>query len=123
MVLPSVPQSWQPVRDSWKGLHFNQRFPKKRYQIGEFTAVVLGDIETDSNRKYTYIMAVVKEGAKNPALYVTLESNNLTVIGENMNENLGTDTKWRNQNIFIASAMNVVIEILGLKDEMPVPLS
>lgn len=102
---------------------FQSAIPKKRYQIGEFTAVVLGDIESESNKKYIYIMAIVKEGAKNPALYVTLENNNLYVIGEDINENLGADSKWRDQKLFTASAMNIVIEVLGLKDEMPVPLS
>lgn len=102
---------------------FQSAIPKKRYQIGEFSAVILGDIEPEGDRNYTFIMAVVRDGAKLPTLYVTLEKNNLEVIGEGMHENLGTDPKWKNQDYFIASAMNVVIKLLGLKDEMPVLLS
>jgi len=85
--------------------------------------VVLGDIESDNDRNYTYIMAVVKDGANMPTLYITLEQNELAVIGEGLNERLGKDPKWLNQDHFTASAMNIVIELLGLKDEMPVVLS
>jgi hypothetical protein len=102
---------------------FQSAIPKKRYQVGEFTVVVLGDIENIDNGKYVYVLAVVKEGAKLPTLYVTLEDNDMTVIGENINEKLGSDPKWRDQTLFTASAMNVAIEVLGLRDEMPVPLS
>lgn len=102
---------------------FQSAIPKKRYQIGEFSAVILGDIESGGNKQYTYIMAVVKDGAKLPALYVTLEKDNLEVIGEQLHEKLGTNSKWKNQDHFIASAMNVVIELLGLKDETPAVLS
>lgn len=102
---------------------FQSAIPKRRYQIGEFSAVVLGDIESEGNKQYTYIMAIVKEGATVPTLYVTLENNALEIIGEGINENLGTNTKWQQLDQFIASAMNVVVEMLGLRDEMPVLLS
>ena len=34
--------------------------PKRRYTLGEFSLVVLGEIESNDNRDYGYIMAVVR---------------------------------------------------------------
>ncbi len=36
--------------------------PQRRYQFGEYTGVVLGDIESGDDVKYRYILALVREG-------------------------------------------------------------
>ena len=36
--------------------------PQRRYQFGEYTGVVLGEIESSDAVKYQYILALVREG-------------------------------------------------------------
>ena len=36
--------------------------PQRRYQLGEYSGVVLGEIESSDGVKYRYILALVREG-------------------------------------------------------------
>jgi hypothetical protein len=47
--------------------------PQRRYQFGEYTGVVLGEIESGDAVKYLYILAQRGEGK--PGFYVTAEKN------------------------------------------------
>ena len=49
--------------------------PKRRYQLGSFTCVVLGEIESNDNIDYRYILAMVEQGSQQPSFYVTAERN------------------------------------------------
>ncbi len=111
---------------------FGTAVPQRRYQVGEYNAVVLGDIESTDDIDYTYILAVIVEGATNPKLYVTLERNRgpraqegshrMRVVGENISEEIGSSDQWKTPDAFAATALAVVINLLALTDEQPVRL-
>ena len=43
--------------------------PKRRYQVGDYSATVLGEVETTDPRQYRYILAMVPMGQRTPTLY------------------------------------------------------
>ena len=47
--------------------------PRHRYKYGDFTVVVLGDIESNDSVDYHLVMAVVWGSDPDPGLYVTAE--------------------------------------------------
>jgi len=53
--------------------------PRRRYRYGEFTVVVLGDIESSDGIDYRYIMAVVKGADPEPGLYLTAKRGTVRV--------------------------------------------
>lgn len=111
---------------------FGTAVPLKRYQVGEYQAVILGDIESTDGREYRYIMAMIVDGSHEPKLYLTLERNRdrnepgkwlMRVTGHKLDEPLGATDQWENIDHFSASAMNVAMKVLGLTDEIPALLS
>ena len=48
--------------------------PKRRYQVGDYSATVLGEVETSDPRQYRYILAMVPMGQRTPTLYITCEA-------------------------------------------------
>ena len=42
--------------------------PQRRYQLGAYTVVVLGEIESSDGKDYRYVAAVVREGDPEPGL-------------------------------------------------------
>ncbi len=49
--------------------------PQRRYQLGSYQAVVLGEIESGDERRYQYILALVRQDETQPGFYVTAEKN------------------------------------------------
>jgi hypothetical protein len=107
--------------------------PRRRYQFGEYTGVVLGDIESGDDVKYRYILALVREGEGRPSFYVTAEKNprhrasegshRLRVITQGLDEEIGCSDAWAELDAFSAEAFAVAGKVLGLPDEQPVPIS
>ncbi len=111
---------------------FDTAVPVRRYQVGEYQAVILGDIESTDGREYRYIMAMIVDGSHEPKLYLALERNRdrneegrwlMRVMGHRLDESLGASDQWENIDQFTASAMNVAMKVLGLSDEIPALLS
>ncbi|MDH5649903.1 MAG: hypothetical protein OEY67_09645 [Gammaproteobacteria bacterium] len=103
---------------------FTTAIPQRRYQVGEYEAIILGEIETEGPVQYQYILAMIVEGSREPKLYVTLErdqadKDTLRVLGHELDEVLGTSGQWREPLAFTASALSVAMEVLGLTDEVP----
>ena len=106
--------------------------PQRRYQFGEYTGVVLGEIESGDEVKYQYILALVREGEDRPSFYVTAEKNprsraqegshRLRVITQGLDEEIGSSDAWSELDAFCAEAFTVVAKVLGLPDEQPVPV-
>ena len=44
--------------------------PKRRYQIGPYSASLLGEIESGDARAYRYILAFVASGKREPEVYI-----------------------------------------------------
>jgi hypothetical protein len=102
--------------------------PKRRFQFGEFSLVVLGDIESDDGIQYHLLMGVIPEGASAPQLFISAEkvfsSNQRTyqmrVIAEKVSQTLEEKSqRWENLEVFIEDALNLVSQLLNLSDERP----
>lgn len=101
--------------------------PKRRYQVGDFTAVVLGDVESRDGEEYRFVMAMVPDGQRQPIFYVSAARNRsgnegshrLRAASANMTRDLGASDDWSNLDAFCEEALNVVRQALGLMDEHP----
>lgn len=100
--------------------------PQRRYRLGEYHAVVLGEIESSDAVKYQYILALVREGESKPSFFVTAEKNprsrrqegshRLRALTHNLDEDLGSSDRWSDLDSFATEALTVAAKILGLTD-------
>ena len=107
--------------------------PLRRYQLGEYSAVVLGEIESQDAVKYQFILALVRAGENKPSFYVTVEKNprrramegshRLRVITQGLDEEIESSDRWTDVEVFCETAFNVVVKVLSLGDERPVRLT
>lgn len=106
--------------------------PQRRYHIGTFGAVVLGEIESADSHSYHHILALVPEGAPDPVLYVAAEELGepaedgqrtvVRVVAEEGEKVLGPDDRWRDLDAFVDDALEMVQRVMRLTDEEPVRL-
>ena len=47
--------------------------PKQRYKLGDYTIVVLEDIESEDEVEYEYLLAAIRDGRPEPEVYITCE--------------------------------------------------
>lgn len=107
--------------------------PQRRYQYGEFTLVLLGEIETSDDVAYHYLLGVIPEGKAQPELFVSAEKNppnqrteglyRLRVIAEQISQTLGHSDDWGDIDIFASDALKIVNKMMNLADEKPVLLN
>ena len=101
--------------------------PKRRYRLGEFTLIVLGDVESKDGIDYRYIMAVIRGEDPEPGIYITAEQGGverpqeirMRFIMRDGSEIIGSSTRWADLDAFIAEATAIVIRVLNLSDETP----
>jgi len=103
--------------------------PLRRYQWGEYSAVVLGDIESPDARKYRYILALVPDGETRPVAYVVCTkapraraqegSHILSVVSEPLTDELGIADAWEDVDAFAAEGFKVIARVLGLNEAEP----
>ena len=101
--------------------------PKRRYVVGEFSAVLLADIESGDPNRYWFIFAAVREGEQQPLMYVICEraqraqrdqgSHRLRVLTGNTERELGVSDRWRDEETFAEEALDIVRKTLMLTDE------
>ena len=106
--------------------------PKHRYQIGDFSATVLGEIESGDSRQYLYILAMVAMGDAEPSLYICCElappergadgRYDVRVVNESMSEVLDSGDAWGSLDAFSEMAVDLARQVLGLKNEQIVTL-
>jgi len=106
--------------------------PQRRYQFGEYSGVVLGDIESTDNVRYCFILALVREGEVKPSFYVSAEKNprhrakegayRLRVITSGLDEEVGSSDAWSELDAFCSEAFRIAAKVLGLSDEQPIPM-
>ncbi|MBK5930109.1 hypothetical protein [Halochromatium salexigens] len=106
--------------------------PKQRYQIGDHTATLLGEIETDDERRYHFILALVPMGEQEPVLYVTSEqapaerrsegAYDLRVISASLTDVLDTADRWQRLDQFAEQALDLAQQVLGLRNQQVVKL-
>ncbi len=106
--------------------------PKRRYQVGDHAASLLGEIESGDGRFYRYILAFVPPGQREPVLYVCAEQTppaeraegayRLRVVSELMSELVDTDDRWGELDAFAEQAIKLGVQMLGLQQARIVTL-
>lgn len=106
--------------------------PKRRYQIGDHAATLLGEIESDDPRQYRFILALVPMGEQEPVLYVTSEpapaerrgqgAYDLRIISEGLTDVLDTADRWQSLDQFADQALDLAQQMLGLRQHQVVKL-
>lgn len=96
--------------------------PQRRYKFGEFTLVVLGDVESGDSLTYHYILAVVRDGDAEPGIYITAEASaagaaQLRLIMRDGNEVIAEDPGFGDIEVFSATGIDMLRQILNLGDE------
>ena len=98
--------------------------PQRRYKYGEFTVVVLGEIETRDAINYRYILAVVREGDPEPGIYLTCESGRngqqqIRLVMRDGAEVIAEDPAYADIEAFCEAGLDVLRQLLNLGDEEP----
>lgn len=103
--------------------------PKRRYKYGEFSMVILGDIESNDDKKYRYIMAVIRGTDPEPGIYITAEHDrpavqgrsdyNMRIVMQDGAEVIGSSGDWHDLDAFANEALGIVGQLLNLSDEEP----
>jgi hypothetical protein len=106
--------------------------PKRRYQLGDYAATVLGEVETSDPRHYRYILALVPAGERTPTLYVTCEATpskesaagawRLRLINEAMAEVMDTADRWGDLDDFAEQGLKLAGQALGIQREQVIRL-
>ena len=106
--------------------------PKSRYKFGEFTVTVLGDIESNDDREYRHILAVIRGNDPEPGLYVTAERSapaqsddgdyTMRIIMRDGDGVIGASDAWGDRDTFVNEALAIVSKMLNLSDEVPYQL-
>jgi len=106
--------------------------PRQRFVIGDYTATILGEVESTDYPGYFFIAAFVPEGKTEPVLYICSEKNlpkdrhngvaRLRVVNQAMSEIMEVDDKWKDLHQFSEQAIKMGAEFLGLQNEQVVPL-
>jgi hypothetical protein len=99
--------------------------PKRRYQLGDYSASLLGEIESGDQRAFRYILAFVAMGQGEPSLYVCAEQSpaveaaqgryRLRLINETMSEVMDQDDRWGDLDAFADQAIQLGLQALGLQ--------
>ena len=105
---------------------FDTAVPKRRYKLGEFQAVVLGDVESKGDTEYVWVFALVREGDSEPLMYITLERIKGAVDPLQMHIRLQEQSKtypageeMRNIENFTEMSIDAVVRLFELEDEEP----
>lgn len=116
----------------------SRAIPKQRYKFGAYTIVVLGEIESNDEIEYEYLLAAIKDGHNNPEVYITCEkaplekSSNgayiVRVFAQQLDDQesgkiIDQSNSWANRDAFITYALSGFQQMLQLQDEQPIPLT
>ncbi|WPL17184.1 hypothetical protein Thiowin_02180 [Thiorhodovibrio winogradskyi] len=105
--------------------------PKGRYQIGDYSATLLSEIESPDVRAYRFILAFVPDGQREPRFYVCSESAadpsqprlcHLRVVSETLSEIVDSDPRWADADIFAEQALELGAQALGLSKQQIIKL-
>jgi len=98
--------------------------PQRRYKLGDFSVVVLGDIESDDGIDYRYVFAAVRDGESEPRFYALSVRSpdssgdfSLRVLGEGMDRELDVSGRWRDIDLFCDQAVALAQQVLDMGDE------
>jgi hypothetical protein len=106
--------------------------PRHRYQVGDFAASLLGDIDSTDGRNYRWILALVPMSSREPVLYICCEQApparaadgryDVRVVNDTMSEIVDSADHWGDAEVFAEQAIDLARQILGLKTEQLIKL-
>lgn len=105
--------------------------PKARYQIGDYSATLLSEVQSPDARSYRYILAFVPDGQREPRFYVCCESASdparprlcdLRVVSEALTEVVDSSERWADAEAFADQALELGVQALGLSKQQIVKL-
>lgn len=98
--------------------------PKRRYQVSDFSATLLGEIDSDDPVSYQYILAFVPMGESKPTFFVCSEkvppkdradgAYRLRVINSAMSEVMDQSDSWGDIDNFADQGLQLAQQALGL---------
>ncbi len=93
--------------------------PQRRYQFGDFTLVVLSDIESTDSAHYHYLMGIIAQGKQQPELFISLENQpnsapQIQLRAEHNSQCLPGGGPWKNLDSFIEDALRIAAKLLNL---------
>ena len=102
--------------------------PKRRFKYGEFTAILLEEIETDDPVNYHHIMAVVKDGSRTPDVYIIHQTSaqpkhQILVVSAGGRHPVMSSEQTLTTEAFCQIALEGMSQMFELSDETPTPLS
>lgn len=102
--------------------------PKRRFKYGEFTAILLDEIETDDEVTYHHIMAVVKDGSRTPDVYIIdqtspQQAHQILVVSASGRYPVMSSEQPPTLEAFCQIALEGMSQMFELSDETPTPLS
>jgi hypothetical protein len=125
--------SGNPAATPMQAPKINTAIPRQRYQLGDYQAVVLAEIDSPDPARYQYILALVAEGAPHPSLYVIAEKNPrsrkhegshcLRVVSEQFSEDMGSSDRYGDLDAFAAEGLRLAAKVLGLGAIEPLRLA
>lgn len=112
--------------------HIKTAVPKRRYEIDNFSVVVLGEVESNDPVNYKYVMAFVDVSEKDPLLYVTSEENppnqrehgryRVRVLYADEERDMGSDEFPGDLEQFTDYGLQLASRLLQLTEEEPIRL-
>jgi len=95
--------------------------PKRRYVIGPYLAVILGEVESPDAADYRYILALTPEGTTEPVLFITSargpEGYVLRLEANRVSQEMGQGPQWGDLEVFAHDALGIAQRAMGLTDE------
>lgn len=105
--------------------------PQRRYQLGDYQAVLLGDIESGDDRRYKYILALVRAGESKPRCFIAAiraprerraeGGYVLWLATEAFAEELSVADAWGEIDAFATEALTLAARTLGVEAQ-PTPI-
>lgn len=108
--------------------------PKQRYKLGDYTIVVLEDIESKDGIDYEYLLAAVRDGRDEPEVYISCEKSRTATDGHAVRvfaarlddqacgQIIDRSGRWAHREAFVSYALTGFQQMLQLQDERPVPI-
>lgn len=104
--------------------------PKRRYQVGPFQAVLLGEVDSPDAARYQFILAVLRPGESKPGVFVTAEKNprsraaegsyRMRFVSAEAEEECGSSDAYAQPDAFAEAALAEAARRLGLGGIEPV---
>lgn len=111
-----------------QGIQIETAVPRRRYRLGDFTVVVLGDVTSPDPVEYRHLAAFVPDGARDALLYVSCDRDaggqggggwRLRVVAPHDARVLDTESDCTDLDAFAEVALAAGGRILELTDEEP----